>query len=998
MAQPLKVKDIYVRLRVHQEIRSLYQVDADAMEAEKQHDPNLLLKLSRERLEQRATTALTPEAAIHTYKHCIIVGDPGAGKSTLLKHLALLAGEEKLTDLPNLPVHIELSAFAISKHHDLLEFAAGEWQKRYGFPRTDALSYLQTLFQQGQALLLCDALDETVAGISREEAGASFVQVSQTITNLASLYPLVPIVVTARKAGYHQRSLLAGFSEVEILDFRQEDISQFIQNWFALHPNEQRRSSASDLLTKLQRNPRIAALAANPLLLTLITLVYEDQLDLPERRAELYKQCVNVLLTKWDASRNVIRRREFKPEQKSLLLEEIAWHFHLQGKRYFSEPELLKCIATFLPFVGLMPEKNSQVLAEIAAENGLLKEQAHDWYGFLHLTLQEYFVALYAMKHQQFEVLFARRGNPWWEEVLLLYAGRLPDASGFLQRLLDTLETPAGANQTELFHTDLMLAGRCLAASAVVKQIVLRQDIVTRLFFILQSSPYTLTQKQAAETLAEIGGVAVQAQLVALLSNEQTGQSVRYEIASALGTLGERSVAPQLVALLSNEQTNQSVRYEIASALGTLGERSVAPQLVTLLSNEQMNQSIRLWIASALGTLGERSVAPQLVTLLSNEQMNQSVREKIASALGTLGERSVAPQLVTLLSNEQMNQSVREKIASALGTLGERSVAPQLVTLLSNEQMNQSVREKIASALGTLGERSVAPQLVTLLSNEQVDEIVRREIAFALGTLGERSMAPQLVTLLSNEQMNQSVRQRIAFALGTLGERSVAPQLVTLLSNEQVDEIVRERIAFALGTLGERSVALQLVTLLSNPPKVGQGQSVRLGIASALGTLGERSVVPQLVTLLSNEQPGSDEFERIALALGKLGERTIAPYLVDILFDDRIERYTGYDLRYEIADALGALGERAVVPQLVALLFYNQVDNRVRMKTATILSSLVESEEQVHILATHLSSSDIADSIHSALWTMSRRLELRILVGNGPGNKQVEVAKLSKSV
>lgn len=30
-----------------------------------------------------------------------------------------------------------------------------------------------------------------------------------------------------------------------------------------------------------------------------MVIVYEDQLDLPERRAELYKQCVDTLLTKW---------------------------------------------------------------------------------------------------------------------------------------------------------------------------------------------------------------------------------------------------------------------------------------------------------------------------------------------------------------------------------------------------------------------------------------------------------------------------------------------------------------------------------------------------------------------------------------------------------------------------------------------------------------------------------------------------------------------------
>src|SRR5207248_841286 len=92
-----------------------------------------------------------------------------------------------------------------------------------------------------------------------------------------------------------------------------------------------KRANAEDLNARLERHLPIQALAANPLLLTLIVIVYEAQLDLPDRRAELYKQCVETLLTKWDATRNVRRRREFKPEHKRQLLQQVAWYFHIQG-------------------------------------------------------------------------------------------------------------------------------------------------------------------------------------------------------------------------------------------------------------------------------------------------------------------------------------------------------------------------------------------------------------------------------------------------------------------------------------------------------------------------------------------------------------------------------------------------------------------------------------------------------------------------------------------
>jgi hypothetical protein len=49
------------------------------------------------------------------------------------------------------------------------------------------------------------------------------------------------------------------------------------------------------------------------------------------------------------------------------------------------------------------------------------------------------------------------------------------------------------------------------------------------------------------------------------------------------------------------------------------------------------------------------------------------------------------------------------------------------------------------------------------------------------------------------------------------------------------------------------------------------------------------------------------------------------------------------------------------------------------------------------ILAALFPQSGIADGIHHALWTLSRRFGLRIFVGNGPGGKQVEVVKMSEA-
>jgi HEAT repeat protein len=996
MTHTLEVEDSYQSLRLRQHPRPGYELDWVVQSK----DPHALMRANRWPVERRARIALVSEHELYMYKRCVIVGAPGIGKTTLLKYLALQATAQQLRGLPDLPIYIELPAFGRSGHRDLLTFAAAVWEERYGFPQAQALNYIQEQLQNGDALLLLDGFDEMKAETTNEQAVNTSDEISKAITDVATRYPHAPIVVTARKVNYHQHTHLAGFAELEVLDARPEESKQFVERWFASHPDLSRRGNVSELHVKLERTPHLRTLAANPLLLSMMLIVYEDRRSLPERRAELYDQYVDTQLTKWDASRTLRRIQAFKPEHHHQLLERVAWHFHQQGRVSFPDHELLEVIAAYLPTIGLLPEQNGQVLAEIAAENGLLQEQARGWYGFVHLTFQEYFVALYTLDHQELDLLLLRREDPWWEAVLLFYAGRISDASLLVQHLLGL--TSINPLQDDLFHTNLILAGHCLAAADVpVRHNAVSQEVITRLFQVLKTTRYTLTQTQVAKTLAEVGDTTVNTQLLQLLSNEQLDWQLRERIAEALGQPGERSIVPRLVQLLIEEQLDARVLQSIKNALGQIGERSsrarllhllsdervaprlrqqiaeafgkleehsVAPQLVQMLSDKQLDWQLRESIAYALSQLGERSVAPQLVQMLSDEQVEYALRQHIAYALGQLGEHSIASQLARLLSDEQLNTYVRQSSAEALGELGERSVASQLVQLLSDRQLNPRVRGSTAVGLAQLGEHSIAPQLLQLLTDRKLEQSVRQSSAEALGRSGDRSMIPQLVQLVSDRQLDQSVRATIAHALGQIGGRSVAPQLVQLLSDEQLHPQVRESIVYTLGQLGERSIASQLVQLLSDerldwsvrgrlPHVLGQlGErsirpqllllfsdeqldwSMRLQIAEALGQLGERLMVPQLVQMLSEEQLRWPVRQEIARAIGHLNEQAIASQLVELLSDEQL----GWPIRQSIAYALGQLGERSVAPQLVELLSDKQLNSQVRESIAYALGQLGE--------------------------------------------------------
>ncbi len=198
MQRPLEVTNVYVRLRIHSETPTGYDLPSIHQET---YDPNEMLQQERLRKELRFETALDPEQAIRKYKHCVIVGDPGAGKTTLLKHLTIATVQKPLSNRSEfVPIYVELQEFIRSRLPDLLDFIATKWAGWYAFPPEQARLLVANCLDQGNALLLLDALDETVVGETPEAAENSYTAASQAILQLATCYSKATIVITARKS------------------------------------------------------------------------------------------------------------------------------------------------------------------------------------------------------------------------------------------------------------------------------------------------------------------------------------------------------------------------------------------------------------------------------------------------------------------------------------------------------------------------------------------------------------------------------------------------------------------------------------------------------------------------------------------------------------------------------------------------------------------------------------------------------------------------------
>lgn len=356
----------------------------------------------------------------------MVLGAPGCGKSTFLRKIGLeaLKGTQGcFLKHPCVPIMLELKRFTDPKA-DIKKLISTEFQT-CGFPNAEQFTH-QAL-EQGRLLILLDGLDEVPVAIRDA--------VIETIQDFVDQHDENRYIASCRIAAY--RHNFRRFTDITIAEFDDEQIQQFICNWFQTEIDQQGRT-AERCWEILQQPENSAAkeLAHTPLLLTFLCLVYDHSQTFSNNRATLYRKALRILLEEWAAEKRIMHQEIYQglnTELEEVLLSEIAAKSFEADRLFLSQISLVDQIKTFLANNLNAPKHLSgeAVLDAIAVQQGILVERAEDIYSFSHLTLQEYLTARHIVDSRQIEQLVAEHfEDRHWHEVFLLVSGSMVIENG----------------------------------------------------------------------------------------------------------------------------------------------------------------------------------------------------------------------------------------------------------------------------------------------------------------------------------------------------------------------------------------------------------------------------------------------------------------------------------------------------------------------------------------------------------------------------------------
>ena len=836
--EPIVLQDQYIPVQVTLERRYQHTVETTWGYAESEAELKRVYALKGSGEEEIKQQQVDWQEAKRQESRIVVLADPGMGKSTLLRmevcrtvarSYEVLDNEQSLAEI-TIPLLIRLATLAekvvkMPVFEAILETIRERHSNLLKHNRdAEAVAFLNDFLKEqllkGKCVLLLDALDE----VTPEKRH----RLIQKLNDFARAYPSCPIIGTSRIVGYGGK-LIDGAKDVEIVPFTQKETEQYIKTWFtnAQESLTDKSVTAKGLIQALRDRPQIAGLAQNPLLLSLICSLYQrDKLTLPARRGQIYQQSVNYMLDEWRRTRPSYSSE--RTQAKIRLLEAMAYYFTCQEREVFEYEELYDWVEEFLE-AGNAPRdlrdaKTGELIAELSEEDGILqklyRDENDDQYLFLHRTFQEYFTASYLnwiIKKKPEDGIALVRQYFWnydWHETLTLLASLMKQPMVLIEAILSTRD--------DIFNTQLLLAGRCIAECNEISDPTIDRAI-DRIYQFWLKYPNFEFISSVVMAIAQTYGRLVQS-LNTSLQNKDLW--VRSDAAKSLGKIGNDKAVDGLNTALQDKDL--WVRSDVAKSLGKIGNDKAVDGLITAL--QDADSRVRYYAAEALGKIGNDKAVDGLIIAL--QDVDSEVRSYAAEALGKIGNDKAVDSLIIAL--QDVDSWVRENASRALGKIGNDKAVDSLIFVLQDR--DSGFRGNAALALGEIGNERAVDSLIAALQDKDLE--VGCCAAEALGEIGNERAVDSLIAALQDE--HPGVKRNAALALGKIGNDKAVDSLIAALQDGHLG--VRYYAAEALGEIGNERAVEGLIAALQD-----EYSAVRSRAADALDNIGSLSCLEKLL-------------------------------------------------------------------------------------------------------------------------------------------------------
>ncbi|MEJ2857735.1 MULTISPECIES: NACHT domain-containing protein [unclassified Saccharothrix] len=342
----------------------------------------------------------------------VLIGSPGAGKTTFVRRLLFRTCQDDVD--PVAPLLLELKNWT-ENSGSLVEMLRARLESSLQIPA--ASEAVVDALVLGLVTVVFDGLDE-VTDIARRRA------LVRAIESFCRRYPLAGVVVSCRREGYESAPLdPLAFPAYQVPDFTYDQVLDYATNWFNLIARFEGVDPVSMRNRFMSESVHAAELRSNPLMLSLLCILYQYEGYIPENRSQVYEECAELLFGRWDRVRDV--RTAIRADARGHhLVEEIAYYFFTHQKSQGGERR--RVLHNLIKSYVIANLNEDEFQASNYAENFLDHCAGRAWlltatgtsdrgervFAFSHRTFMEYFAACYLARHAEHAQALAEALRP----------------------------------------------------------------------------------------------------------------------------------------------------------------------------------------------------------------------------------------------------------------------------------------------------------------------------------------------------------------------------------------------------------------------------------------------------------------------------------------------------------------------------------------------------------------------------------------------------------